>query len=65
MSEFESNIRSLRGPILVTGASGFVGANLFTKISTIRDDVYAVGATGLRLAPARRPGRADPHRRPQ
>lgn len=35
-------IRALRGPILVTGASGFVGANLFITISTARDDVYAV-----------------------
>lgn len=35
-------IRSLKGPILVLGASGFVGANLFNKISESRPDVYAV-----------------------
>ena len=35
-------IRALRGPILVTGASGFVGANLFHMIASTRDDVYAV-----------------------
>jgi nucleoside-diphosphate-sugar epimerase/glycosyltransferase involved in cell wall biosynthesis len=35
-------IASLRGPILVTGAAGFVGANLFRLLSAYRDDVYAV-----------------------
>lgn len=35
-------VRALRGPILVTGASGFVGANLFKTISSTRDDVYAL-----------------------
>ena len=35
-------IRALRGPILVTGASGFVGANLFRLITSARNDVYAV-----------------------
>jgi len=35
-------IRALRGPILVTGAAGFVGANLFKVIGKDRDDVYAV-----------------------
>lgn len=34
-------VKSLRGPILVTGASGFVGANLFRTIRAVRDDVYA------------------------
>ena len=32
MDSLESNIRALKGPILVTGASGFVGANLFKKL---------------------------------
>jgi len=36
------DIRSLRGPILITGASGFVGANLFLKIFASRQDVFAV-----------------------
>ena len=34
-------IRALRGPILVTGASGFVGANLFHLLRAERQDVYA------------------------
>ena len=42
MIHMESYIKSLRGPILVTGASGFIGANLFKLINSVRDDVYAV-----------------------
>jgi polyisoprenyl-phosphate glycosyltransferase len=42
MGALESNIRALKGPILVTGASGFVGANLFKKLYEVRDDVYAI-----------------------
>ena len=42
MDSLESNIRALKGPILVTGASGFVGANLFKKLYSVRDDAYAV-----------------------
>ncbi len=38
----QSYVRALRGPILVTGASGFVGANLFKTIAAIRSDVFAV-----------------------
>jgi dolichol-phosphate mannosyltransferase len=34
-------IQALRGPILVTGASGFVGANLFLMLSAQRPDVFA------------------------
>ena len=41
MTTIESYISSLRGPILVTGASGFIGANLFNKIASIRPDVFA------------------------
>jgi nucleoside-diphosphate-sugar epimerase/glycosyltransferase involved in cell wall biosynthesis len=37
-----SNIDALQGPIIVTGASGFVGANLFKTIRSRRDDVFAV-----------------------
>ena len=32
----------LAGPILVLGAAGFVGANLFLRILRERTDVYAV-----------------------
>jgi polyisoprenyl-phosphate glycosyltransferase len=51
MDALESNIRVLKGPILVTGASGFVGANLFKKLYDVRDDVYAIvhGEKGWRL----------------
>lgn len=42
MTDLQTHIRTLRGPILVTGASGFVGANLFKKIAAVRDDVFAV-----------------------
>ena len=46
MSDLQPYILSLRGPILVTGAGGFVGANLFKTISSIRSDVYAVVRSG-------------------
>lgn len=36
----EHLINKLQGPILVLGASGFVGANLFRSILGVRDDVY-------------------------
>ena len=42
MQSTEQYIRELRGPILVLGASGFIGANLFRKILAVRPDVYAV-----------------------
>jgi len=42
MTDQESYIKTLRGPILVMGASGFVGANLFKTIAKIRKDVFAV-----------------------
>jgi nucleoside-diphosphate-sugar epimerase/glycosyltransferase involved in cell wall biosynthesis len=45
-------IAILKGPILVTGASGFVGANLFKRLAAHRRDVYAVvrESKGWRLA---------------
>ena len=33
-------IESLQGPILVLGASGFIGANLFKRLLNVRQDVY-------------------------
>ena len=39
--ELQAHVRALRGPILVTGASGFIGANLFRAIAAVRDDVFA------------------------
>ena len=38
------NISRLHGPILVLGASGFVGANLFRALSAFRDDVYGTAS---------------------
>jgi nucleoside-diphosphate-sugar epimerase/glycosyltransferase involved in cell wall biosynthesis len=34
-------IKALRGPVLITGASGFVGSNLFRMIRAERDDAFA------------------------
>ncbi len=52
MPDLQTYIRALRGPILVTGASGFVGANLFKMLAAVRNDVYAVvqNDKGWRLA---------------
>ncbi|HQQ61971.1 MAG TPA: NAD-dependent epimerase/dehydratase family protein [Pseudomonadales bacterium] len=42
MLDIYAHIKALRGPILVTGASGFIGANLYKLLSASRDDVFAV-----------------------
>ena len=54
MPDLQAYIRALRGPVLVTGASGFIGANLFKMLAAVRDDVYAVVRhdKGWRLADA-------------
>lgn len=36
-----AHIQALKGPILVTGASGFIGANLFKILMAHRQDVFA------------------------
>jgi nucleoside-diphosphate-sugar epimerase/glycosyltransferase involved in cell wall biosynthesis len=41
-------VKALRGPILVLGAGGFVGANLLRMLLKYRDDVYGV----VRVLPA-------------
>ena len=46
MSDLQAHIRALHGPIMVTGASGFIGANLFKAINKVRDDAYAVVRRG-------------------
>jgi polyisoprenyl-phosphate glycosyltransferase len=38
----KDQIASLRGPVIILGASGFIGANLFNLISSVRSDVFAV-----------------------
>lgn len=55
MSNLTAYIRALHGPILVTGASGFIGANLFKTLAAVRDDVYGVVRRGKnwRLAEVR------------
>jgi dolichol-phosphate mannosyltransferase len=54
VSDIDTYISALRGPILITGASGFVGANLFRQIAAVRNDVFAVEqrAGSWRLADA-------------
>jgi nucleoside-diphosphate-sugar epimerase/glycosyltransferase involved in cell wall biosynthesis len=42
MSVPRSAIQNLRGPILVLGASGFIGRNLYGMIEAMRSDVFAV-----------------------
>ena len=52
MQKISDYIKVLEGPILVTGAAGFVGANLFKRLTAERHDVYAVvrDDKGWRLA---------------
>jgi len=40
MKQFANQARSLPGPILVIGAAGFIGANLFRALFRYRDDVF-------------------------
>jgi nucleoside-diphosphate-sugar epimerase/glycosyltransferase involved in cell wall biosynthesis len=51
-TDLERYVQALRGPILVTGASGFVGANLFLSLKKQRQDVFACthSGQGWRLA---------------
>jgi polyisoprenyl-phosphate glycosyltransferase len=42
MSQSTEYINALEGPILVAGASGFVGANLFKRLAEHREDVFAI-----------------------
>src|SRR5512140_3046379 len=43
----KQKIEMLQGPILVTGASGFIGANLFRTLLKYRNDVYGT-STNMR-----------------
>ena len=42
MFELIDEIKSLKGPIQITGASGFLGANLLKLILTYRNDVIGI-----------------------
>src|SRR4051812_15059851 len=41
-ADFQAQARRLPGPVLILGAGGFVGFNLFKTLSALRSDVYAV-----------------------
>ena len=40
--QIKTEIQKLEGPIVVFGAGGFIGSNLFRSILQYRNDVYAV-----------------------
>jgi nucleoside-diphosphate-sugar epimerase/glycosyltransferase involved in cell wall biosynthesis len=44
-SDFSVNVLSLPGPILITGAGGFVGSHLLKNLIEIRDDVFGTTRT--------------------
>lgn len=41
-NQIKSEVQKLEGPIVVFGAGGFIGSNLFRYILKYRDDVYAI-----------------------
>ena len=41
-STLQTDIKNLKGPIVIFGAGGFIGANLFRTLLQVREDVYAV-----------------------
>jgi polyisoprenyl-phosphate glycosyltransferase len=53
MSSSESLARELHGPILILGASGFIGANLMRALLEVRADVFGTASRepAWRLAP--------------
>jgi dolichol-phosphate mannosyltransferase len=44
MNSIESLARELHGPILILGASGFVGANLMRAVREVRSDVFGTAS---------------------
>jgi nucleoside-diphosphate-sugar epimerase/glycosyltransferase involved in cell wall biosynthesis len=44
MNSIESLARELRGPILILGASGFIGANLMRAVLEVRTDVFGTAS---------------------
>lgn len=58
MTDLEQKINKLQGPILVLGASGFVGANLFRTLLETRKDVFG---TTTHMPTWRLEGIADEH----
>jgi len=43
----KTEVRKLEGPIVVFGAGGFIGSNLFRYILQYRDDVYGITSTSF------------------
>src|ERR1700733_2840731 len=41
-NQIRTEIQKLEGPIVVFGAGGFIGSNLFRTILQYREDVYAI-----------------------
>jgi nucleoside-diphosphate-sugar epimerase/glycosyltransferase involved in cell wall biosynthesis len=41
-NQIKTEIQKLEGPIVIFGAGGFIGSNLFRQILKYRDDVYAI-----------------------
>jgi dTDP-4-dehydrorhamnose reductase len=40
LETIEQKVKHLQGPILILGASGFIGANLLQSLLRFRDDVF-------------------------
>ena len=40
--QISAEVKKLKGPIVIFGAGGFIGANLTRQILAVRDDVYAI-----------------------
>src|ERR1700683_311363 len=53
MNSIASLARELNGPVLILGASGFVGANLMRAVLDVRSDVFGTASRdpAWRLAP--------------
>lgn len=45
MKKATSQISNIQGPVLIIGASGFVGANLFLALNAERSDVFGTSST--------------------
>ncbi len=46
-AQIKTEVQKLAGPIVVFGAGGFIGSNLFRYILKYRDDVYAITSTSF------------------
>lgn len=46
-TQIKTEVQKLKGPIVVFGAGGFIGSNLFRYILLHRDDVFAITSTSF------------------